>query len=67
MSDETPKPKKTLAVRKKRPQRLKVRPAKPDPVDAIHEAVHHVGKAVRACKAVYDIAKPMVDAIRKRK
>ena len=67
MSDETPKPKKTLAVRKKRPQRLKVRPAKPDPVDAIHEAVHHVGKAVRACKKVYDLAAPVVRAMRRKK
>lgn len=67
MSDEAPKPKKTLTVRKKRPQRLKVRPTKPDPVDAIHEAVHHVGKAVRACKQVYDLAKPVIDAMRKKK
>ena len=70
MSDDTkpePKPKKTLTVRKKRPQRLKVRPAKQDPVDAVHEAVHHVGKAVKACMAVYEIAKPVISAMRKKK
>ena len=70
MSDDTkpePKPKKTLAVRKKRTQRLKVRPKVQDPVDVVHEAVHHVGKAVKACMAVYEMAKPVISAMRKKK
>ena len=70
MSDDTkpePRPKKVLTVRKKKPQRLKVRPAKQDPVDAIHEAVHHTGKAVKACIAVYEMAKPVIAAMRRKK
>lgn len=70
MSDDPkpePKPKKTLTVRKKRPVRLKVKPVKPDPVDAIHEAVHHGGKCVKAVILICEMAKPVIAAIRKRK
>ena len=67
MSDETPKPKKALAVRKKRPQRLKVRPVEEDPVGNVHKVVHHVGEALKAGRKIYEAAKPMIDHIRGRK
>lgn len=70
MSDETPKPppkRRKAAVAVRKPQRVRLRKVESDPVEAIHEAVHHVGKAVRACKVVYDIAAPLVKAMRRKK
>jgi len=62
-----PKPKKTLAVRKKRPQRLKVRPVETDTMETVHKAVHHVGEAAKALKQCYELAKPVIDAMRRKK
>jgi hypothetical protein len=70
-------PKKALVVRKKAPpsrrkapsraQKVKLEPVERTPLDTIHEVVHHIGAASRGIKKLYDVAKPHLNKLRKKK
>lgn len=64
---DKPEPKRTLTVRKKQhPQRVKLRKTKVEPVEEVHKIVHHTHEVIKAAKAVYEVAKPIIDKVRRR-